>query len=246
VEWNTNYDAAMLRAGRCPTALDSTHCERHLRPDYVIDPPDVLSLEVQADGADPAVIEAVNGEHVVKPDGDIDLGETLGNFQIGGTTLAESPARIQEFLKARLPDAKVSVSVASQNSKVYYVITEGMDDGDLVARFPLSSDETVRDALRQMSDLDLADKKIWIARPVCDMSGPDEILTVDAVEVMAGEETESNYSLNPGDRIFVTSTRGFWQSVDDVLSGSWISLRKVFDDSADTTVNAFPFPTDEE
>ena len=52
------------------------------------------------------------------------------------------------------------------NSKVYYVITEGAGQGDLVARLPITGNETVLDAISQINGLSrLSSKNIWIARP---------------------------------------------------------------------------------
>ena len=39
------------------------------------------------------------------------------------------------------------------NSKVYYVITEGAGAGDLVARLPITGNETVLDAISQINGL---------------------------------------------------------------------------------------------
>jgi hypothetical protein len=98
----------------------------------------------------------------------------------------------------------VSVDVFSYNSKVYYVITEGAGQGDNVARFPVTGNETVLDAIAQINGLSkLSSKDIWIARPAPSGIGCDQVLPVDMDAIMKGGATATNYQILPGDRVFI-------------------------------------------
>jgi polysaccharide export outer membrane protein len=94
--------------------------------------------------------------------------------------------------------------VFSYNSKVYYVVTEGAGFGDNVARFPVTGNETVLDAISQINGLSrLSSKDIWIARPAPSGVGCDQVLPVDIAAIMKGGSTATNYQLLPGDRVFI-------------------------------------------
>jgi hypothetical protein len=109
-------------------------------------------------------------------------------------------AQLDKFLDAPL----VSVDVYSYNSKVYYVITEGAGQGDNVAKFPVTGNETVLDAIAQINGLSkLSSKEIWIARPAPSGIGCDQVLPVDIDAIMRGGATATNYQLLPGDRLFI-------------------------------------------
>ena len=122
-------------------------------------------------------------------------------------TLSQAKTAIEEHLAQTLDQPEVSVDVYSYNSKVYYVITQGAGQGDGVARFPITGNETVLDAISQVNGLhSVASKKIWIARP-----GPDpgscQILPVDWCAIAECASIESNYQVLPGDRIFIAEDK---------------------------------------
>ena len=93
--------------------------------------------------------QQIAGEHLVGPDGTINLG-TYGSVYVTGMTLEEAKVAVEEQLSKFLDAPLVSVDVFSYNSKVYYVITEGAGQGDNVARFPVTGNETVLDAVAQI------------------------------------------------------------------------------------------------
>lgn len=223
---NTACDAPC--DSECDSAPEVLPTERHKRPDYVIEAPDVLSIAVRSYAADEAILESVNGEHLVEPDGSLNLCEEVGAVQVGGLTLADLPARIQDCLFNEVPDAQVSVSVSAPHSKAYYIITEGNGSGDTVMRNPALGGETVRDALAFFPDADWNEKNVWIARPARDDEGSDEILTVDVAEVLEDADSSTNYSLEPGDRVFIASPPDFWESVIDIMSSTWETLIEMF------------------
>ena len=145
--------------------------------------------------------QQVAGEHLIGPDGTINLG-TYGQVYVAGLTIQEAKEAIENHLKQYLEAPLVSVDVYAYNSKVYYVITQGAGFGDNIQRFPITGNETVLDAISQVQGLSrLSSKNIWIARPSC--SGCDQILPVRWDEVVQGAGTCTNYQVLPGDRIFV-------------------------------------------
>jgi polysaccharide export outer membrane protein len=169
---------------------------RHLK--RVLREPQVSLTLAQAAGQ-----QQVAGEHLVGPDGTINLG-TYGNVYVTGMTLAEAKEAIESQLDKFLDAPLVSVDVFSYNSKVYYVITEGAGQGDNVARFPVTGNETVLDAIAQINGLSkLSSKEIWIARPAPSGIGCDQVLPVDIDAIMRGGATATNYQLLPGDRVFI-------------------------------------------
>src|SRR5262245_32922002 len=72
--------------------------------------------------------QQIRGQHLVAPDGTVNLG-TYGQVYVAGLTVPEATTAIEKHLAKYLESPEVSVDVHSYNSKVYYVITEG-DAGD--------------------------------------------------------------------------------------------------------------------
>ena len=181
---------------------------RHLR--RVLREPQVSLTLAQAAGQ-----QQVAGEHLVGPDGTINLG-TYGSVYVTGMTIAEAKAAIEKHLAEFLDAPLVSVDVFSYNSKVYYVVTEGAGFGDNVARFPVTGNETVLDAIAQINGLSrLSSKDIWIARPAPSTVGCDQILPVDIDAIMKGASTATNYQIMPGDRVFIAQDQ--WYAFDSIV-----------------------------
>jgi polysaccharide export outer membrane protein len=151
--------------------------------------------------------QQIAGEHLVGPDGTINLG-TYGSVYVAGLTVAECKLAVEEQLKNYLESPRVSVDVYAFNSKVYYVITEGAGSGDSLIRVPITGKETVLDALAQVNGLSrLSSKNIWIARPAPGGVNCDQILPVNWYEITKGGATSSNYQVLPGDRIFIAEDK---------------------------------------
>jgi polysaccharide export outer membrane protein len=145
--------------------------------------------------------QQIAGEHLVAPDGTINLG-TYGQVYVAGMTIEQARQAIQEHLKQYLESPEVAVDVYAYNSKVYYVITQGAGFGDNIQRFPVTGNETVLDAISQVQGLSrLSSKHIWIARPA--PTGCDQILPVRWDEIAAGGGACTNYQVLPGDRVFI-------------------------------------------
>ena len=150
-------------------------------PDYVVEPPDLLIVEV---------LEAlpgrpVSGERLVRPDGKISLG-FYGEVYVAGLTTDEIKEKIVLHFRKYITDEtlglletdpetgkpkevkpkdsnRVFVDVTSYNSKYYYV------QGDVAApgKMPITGNETVLDAINYAGGLlaTAAPQNIRLVRP---------------------------------------------------------------------------------
>ena len=151
--------------------------------------------------------QQIAGEHLIGPDGTVNLG-VFGSVYIAGMTLDEAKQAIEDHLSESLNKPEVSIDVFSYNSKVYYIIAEGGGFGDSFQRFPITGNETVLDALSQVGGLSrVSSKKIWIARPTPLGVDCHQILPVDIENITRGAVTATNYQILPGDRIFIAEDR---------------------------------------
>jgi len=148
--------------------------------------------------------QQVAGEHIVGPDGRINLG-IYGAVYVAGMTLDEVRLAVEQHLSQFLDKPRVAIDVEAYNSKFYYVVFEGAGFGDSLVRFPITGNETVLDALSQVNGLSrLSDQHhIWIARPTPAGAGCEQILPVRWQEITKSGQTATNYQILPGDRIFV-------------------------------------------
>jgi polysaccharide biosynthesis/export protein len=187
--------------------------------------------------------QPITGEHLVAPDGTVNLG-TYGQAYVASMTLEEAKAAIDDQLAKSLDHPSVSVSVFAYNSKVYYVVTEGAGLGDTLSRFPITGNETVLDALTQVNGLSrVSSKRIWIARPMPGGAGCDTILPVDWREITKGAATATNYQILPGDRIFIAQDTLI--AIDSTLNKMIAPFERIFGVSllgaqAVQTMNRFP------
>ncbi len=150
------------------------------------------------------IIQQVRGEHLVRPDGTINLG-TYGSLYVAGMTLMQAKAAIEGYMSQFVLNPEISLDVAAYNSKVYYVITDGAGYGEQVLRFPATGNETVLDAISNIGGLPIvaSRKYIWVARPTPRNFGCYHILPVDWEAITQGGATDTNYQIFPGDRIYV-------------------------------------------
>jgi polysaccharide export outer membrane protein len=151
--------------------------------------------------------QQISGQHLVGPDGAVNLGG-YGRVVVVGKTIAEAKQAIEAHLMQHLDEPEISVDVYAYNSKTYYVITQGAGLGDAVARFPITGNETVLDAITQVSGLSAQSSiRIWVARPGLDGYGCHQILPVNWIAVTQFADTLTNYQLLPGDRVFIAEDR---------------------------------------
>lgn len=178
------------------TAEAKQAIDTHLRT--ILKAPQVSVSLAQSGGQ-----QQLTGEHLVGPDGQVNMG-TYGSVYVAGMTVNQAKQVIEAQLKNYLENPQVSVDVFAYNSKVYYIITEGAGLGDSLLRVPITGNETVLDALSQVNGLSrLSSKKIWIARPAPGGVTVDQQLPVNWDEITKGAATATNYQVLPGDRIFI-------------------------------------------
>ena len=212
-----SYGKVMVGGRSLDEAQDTIH--RHLS--RILREPQVSVTLAQAAGQ-----QQIAGEHLVGPDGTINLG-TYGSVYVTGMTLAEAKDAIEEHLADFLDAPLVSIDVFSYNSKVYYVVTEGAGFGDNIARFPVTGNETVLDAISQINGLSrLSSKEIWIARPAPSGVGCDQILPVDIEAIMKGGSTATNYQVMPGDRVFIAQDP--WIAFDSIVGKITAPFERIF------------------
>ncbi|MCO6046047.1 polysaccharide biosynthesis/export family protein [Aeoliella sp. ICT_H6.2] len=148
-------------------------------------------------------VQQVVGEHLVGPDGRVNLGK-YGSVYVTGMTLAQAKEAIEKHLAEHMVDPEVIVDVFSYNSKKYYIITKSGGHGDNVVTAPITGNDTVLDAIAAIGGLkDSSAAKIWIARPAPPGKNVETTLPVDYNAITGGKHSTTNYQLLPGDRLFI-------------------------------------------
>lgn len=175
---------------------------------HLVEQVGLKSPEIQVALEDSESPQPIAGEHLVRPDGRVSLG-IYGELFLAGMTLPEASEAVKQHLEATgIHDPKVSVDVAAYNSKLYYVITDGGGFGESVTRLPYTGNETVLDAIAQIQGLpEVSSKKIWIARPAPAGSGSAQILEVAWEDIAALGQTETNFQILPGDRVYIQADK---------------------------------------
>jgi polysaccharide export outer membrane protein len=151
--------------------------------------------------------QQIAGEHLVAPDGKVNLG-TYGRVRVVGLTIEESQLALQQHLSESLENPEISVDVLGYNSKVYYVITQGAGLGDQVVILPSKGNETVLDAIGQIQGLQSnSSTRMWIARPGRNSCGGDQVLPIDWLAITQRGAADTNYQIMPGDRLYVSEDK---------------------------------------
>ena len=209
-------DAAKDGPGRLPGAGTPREGDKVSMPQYVVEAPDILIVEVQQALPD----RPITGEHLVQPDGRITLGN-YGQVFVAGLTVDQIKAKIADHLRDFLDDeqlgivqkdpktgvsreiepsrsTKIFVNVASYNSKFYYV----MGDVGSPGRLHITGNETVLDAINLVGGLiPMASRpEVRLVRP---MPAGNTSLPVDLDAIIKQGDTKTNYQLFPGDRLIV-------------------------------------------
>lgn len=165
------------------------------------------AAEVSVSLIQSAGAQQITGQHLVGPDGRVNLG-TYGAVYIAGATIEQARDAIEQHLSEHLEDPEVYVDVLAYNSKVYYVITQDGGQGDSVIRSPITGNETVLDAVSNIGGISqFSSSRLWIARPAPNGVGCQQILPVNWEDITEGASTATNYQLMPGDRLFIAADR---------------------------------------
>lgn len=164
--------------------------------------------EVSVSLAESAGKQQIAGEHLIGPDGTVNLG-TYGSVYVAAMTLAQAREAIETHLSDFLEEPQVSVDVFSYNSKNYYIVTEGAGKGDQLQKVPITGNETVLDAICQIQGMSpVSSKTIWVARPAPPGSGcVGQILPVNWRAIVDAADTSTNWQLLPGDRVFIAEDK---------------------------------------
>ena len=188
-------------------------------PSYVVEPPDMLLVEVQE--ALPG--KPISGERLVRPDGKISLGY-YGEVYVAGLTPLEIKEKVILHLRKHLGDERLGlvmpdpdrpgrsktvsatdsvrayVDVTAYNSKNYYVLGEVAAPG----RFPITGNDTVLDAINFVGGLlpTASKSNLRLVRPPPGVSS-QQVLRVDYSAIVYEGDPATNYQLRPGDRLIV-------------------------------------------
>lgn len=214
-----------------------TEMEKITLPPYVIEAPDVLSVDVilrgmggkddqlkegekkdfPADSTRGLPVQPIQGQFPVRPDGSIGLG-FWGSVPVAGLTLEQAADMVRQQVAQNealrrfgvTPDkVVVIVDVLAYNSKKYYVILDGGGYGEQAFPFPIYGSETVLDAISNVNGLHAVASKrnIWVARRTPHHGQHWQILPVDWVGITQHGVTVTNYQIMPGDRIYVKAQK---------------------------------------
>jgi polysaccharide export outer membrane protein len=172
-------------------------------PPYTIGPPDILEVRVFGKGSD--AIPSISGQHLVAPDGTVNLG-ACGQVSVAGKTLDEARDAIEKAVAQGGESTSVLVGVYAYNSKAYYVVTQDEDtEESVVVRVPITGNETALDAIAHMGGLKaLHSTKVWIARPALHGVGSEKLLNIDWDQITHNGSAVDNYRLLPNDRVIIS------------------------------------------
>ena len=161
--------------------------------------------EVSVQLAKTAGTAQITGEYLIGPDGTINLRQ-YGTLHVAGMTVAEVRTALDKHLEQFFDSPEASVDVRQFNSKVYYLITEGIGVGSNIRRVPITGNDTVLDALSAVNGFwHVTDAKIWIARPAADGLGHEQMLSIDYDAITHHASAATNYQIMPGDRVFIVT-----------------------------------------
>lgn len=194
---NLGYSYGQVRVAGLTLEQAAQNLQQHLR--RTLSNPQVAVALAQFRG-----VQQTRGEHLVQMDGTISLG-SYGCVHVTGLTVSQAKCVIEKHLSQWLLNPEISLSVSAFNSKVYYIIIDGGGYGQQVFRLPITGNETVLDAISQINGLPpiSSTRKIWVARPTPANKGCYQILPVNWQVITQAGDTETNYQLFPGDRIYV-------------------------------------------
>ena len=182
---------------------------------FLIAPRDVLHVHIlRPEGSNPEPYYwPADGERMVLPDGTISLG-VHGPVAVAGQTPEEAAgsicaalARFREDASERSAAAEspiVIVDVVSANRNMCYVMVSGSLAGaEEVFRLPLDGSETVLEIVAGMLERGACVWPIREMRVVRGCGAEMQTLPVDWRGITQHGMTATNYSIEPGDQVFI-------------------------------------------
>jgi hypothetical protein len=224
--WMQPYQGERPRTGSAEVAQNESAEKRNSLDDYVIEPPDVITLtmlggEFRSHDVND-ITKRFKGFYqdldkdglgarrlVVAADGTVQL-PLLGPIHVDGKTVNEARDEIETQLKRFIVEPSVRMTVAEFNSKIAYVIVQRGEAGDDVSRlslpYPLTAEWNVGKALRSAvypQPVDFSKARIMLKRPATDGKGAERVFPI-AWDKEANKPTdETNHAVLPEDRIFL-------------------------------------------
>jgi polysaccharide export outer membrane protein len=173
--------------------------DKHLRDEAGLNDPKVAVSLPNVNGK-----QLISGEHLIRPDGTVQLG-VYGSVYVNGMTLDEVKVAVETYLARFIHQPEIVVDVLAYNSKVIYIINDGAGSGDSVVRVPFTGNETVLDVISQVDGLSevAAKNNLWVARPGPHGNEITQKMYVDWRGITQDAVTATNYQLLPGDRLYV-------------------------------------------
>jgi polysaccharide export outer membrane protein len=171
------------------------HLLKSLNPGYQVS---VVMNESRA-------LQLIRGAHLVQTDGTVNLG-LYGSVYVDNMTVAQAKSALEAHLAQFLVKPEISLSVSGFNSKVFYVISDGGGvAGEQITRLPVTGKTTILDALGLVNGMPFhaAKHKMWLIRPAPAGSCEGLVLPIDYKGIVQRGETETNYQILPGDRLYV-------------------------------------------
>jgi len=193
IGFSLNLQIWKLLVGRSPSAA---------LPLYVIEPPDILEINVT--GGVSKNRKSISGKFLVGPDGRVNLNDA-GSVYVAGLTIAQAAAAVEKAVAKALVSPTVAIDVFAYNSKKYYVITQPLGAAQAVSEFPFSGNETVLDAIAQVGGIAVPGPiEVSVVRPTPNGAGSENTLLVNWTELAGGNSEDTNYRLQPRDRVIVS------------------------------------------
>ena len=218
------YDPTLEQPAPADTAIPSELAKVTL-PAYRIEPPDVISIDIvkmvplppyRLETFDALAVnvlgtlldQPINGVYLVNAEGSVDLGPAYGTVRVAGMTVPEAKLAIEKHLTQFFDSPSVTVDVAGYNSKFYYIVTQGANQGDRIHRVPYTGNETVLDAIAQTGGISQqSSTNIWISRPAPNGNQCAQVFPISWDEIVQDASTGTNYQIFPGDRVFIGEDR---------------------------------------
>jgi polysaccharide export outer membrane protein len=154
-----------------------------------------------------AGVQQISNLYPVGLNGTVNL-RGYGEVHVSGKTMAEARVAIEKHLEEYFDSPDITVDVMGYNSKVYYIIIAGAENGESIFRFPVTGNETVLDAISNINGLpQVSSRTMWVARPGPSGLTRQDILPVNFTAISRGGVTDTNYQLMPGDRLYIVDDK---------------------------------------